>query len=194
MSTGITKTGYSAVFGGGKGYVNIGGWNSTLTDVSNTAKEVIGCIRWEGANKYMYAQIGTATAGSAGAFLALSTGYTDTNSIIAAFGLTANGVAATGTICRGVTVVSSETYSGPIYMWVLVEGFATGYAMTDSGLAYNALVGPSTSTANTLDAGVTAATAVGRVLGVSVATATAQVGSAGQLIYYKFKSMGGVYT
>lgn len=197
MSTGITKTGYSSVFGGAKGYLNIGGWNTTLTDMANTAKETIGVIRREGANEYMYVQLGTATA-SKGAFLALCTGYTDTNSIIAPFGMTANGVAATGIIAKGMLVADMPN-SGPYYGWMLTKGFATGYMMTDSGLAWKDYVCPSTSTANMCDGEPTAATAVGQNLGVTVATATAvfsgTIGSSeGVLIYWQFKSLGGVYT
>jgi hypothetical protein len=135
----------------------------------------------------MYVQLGTSTAYK-NMFLSISTGYPDTNNLTAPFGLTANGVVSTGTICKGMTIADSPV-SGVCYAWVLIEGFATGYAMTDSALAYGAFVGPSTSTANTLDAGVTALTRVGQVLNVSVATATAQVGAAGNLVYYKFKSL-----
>lgn len=186
MSMGVGKTAYSYLGGGGKGYINLGGWNTTLTDVASTAKETIGIERVEGQNVYKYVQLGTAVVTSSGCFLSLSTGYTDTNNIIAPFALTANGVASTGNIARGMTIGSS--ISGVVYAWVFIKGLATGYAMTDSGLAWNALVGPSTSTANLLDAGVTAATAVGRVVTPSVATATAQVGSAGNLISWTFKT------
>ena len=197
MSTGITKTGYSTVYGGAKGYINLGGWNTTLTDVCNTAKETIGITRQEGANEYMYVQVGTATA-SAGNFLTLSTGYTDTNTIIAPFGMTANGVAATGILAKGM-LVAGTVQSGPIYAWMLTKGYATGYMMADSGLAWKAYVCPSTTTANLLDGAPTAATAVGQNLGVTVATATAVFSgtialSEGVLIYWQFKSLGGVYT
>lgn len=185
MSEGVGKTAYSTLGGGGRGYINIGGWNTTLTDVASTAKETIGVKRQEGANTYMYVQMGTAVVNSNGLFVSLASGYPDTNGITAPFALTANGVASTGNIARGMTICSS--ISGVVYAWVFVEGYATGYAMTDSGLAFNALVGPSTSTANLLDAGVTAATAVGRVVTPSVATATAQYGSAGNLVKWKFK-------
>jgi hypothetical protein len=187
MSIGVGKTSYSTLGGGARGYVNIGGWNTTLTDVASTAKETIGIHRVEGDNEYIYVQLGTAVVNGAGAFLSLATGYTDTNGIVAPFALTANGVASTGLIARGMTVCSS--ISGVVYAWVFKKGYATGYAMTDSGLAWNATVCPSTSTANLLDGAgsVTAGTAVGRVVGVTVATATAQAGSAGNLIKWSFK-------
>lgn len=184
---GVTKTGYSSVYGGGAGYINIGGWNTTLTDVSNTAQECIGVTRREGANKYMYVQLGTSTACN-NAFLSLSTGLTDTNTLCAPFGLTANGVASTGTICRGRTIASSPT-SGVCYAWILVEGFATAWAATDTALVWNTLVNPSTSTANLVDADATALTAVGRVVFTSVATAVASAGGAGNMVYWKFKSI-----
>ena len=185
MSTGVSKTSYSAVFGGGVGYLNIGGWNTTLTDVASTAKETIGVHRVEGDNEFVYVQLGTAAITSAGQFLSLATGYTDTNSIIAPFALTANGVVSTGNIARGMTICSA--ISGVVYGWVFKRGFATGYAMTDSALAWNALVGPATSTANLLDAGVTGTTAVGRVVGPSLGTGTASAGAAGNLIKWSFK-------
>lgn len=183
-----TKTGYSTLGGGGRGYINIGGWNTTLTDVSQTAQECIGVKRTEGANTYMYAQLGTSTA-CENMFLSISTGYPDANNLTAPFGLTANGAASTGLICKGMTVADSPV-SGVCYAWVLVEGFATGYAMTDSGIAYGDYVCPSTSTANLLDGEPTALTAVGRNLGVSVATGTASAAGEGVLIYWKFKSPG----
>lgn len=189
MSMGVSKTSYSMLQGGAKGYINIGGWNTTLTDVSYTAKETIGVTRQEGANKYMYVQLGTATAGSAGAFLSLATAISDTNGVLAPLALTANGVASTGLIAKGMTITDINN-SGPLYTWALVEGFATGYMMTDSGLAQAAYACPSTSTANLLDGGPTALSAVARNLGVTVATATAQPGSAGVLVYWKFKSPG----
>lgn len=192
MSTGISKTGYSSTFGGAKGYINLGGWNTTLTDVSNTAKETIGIKRKEGANEYMYVQLGTSTA-CANMFLSLSTGLTDTNSISAPFGTTANGTASTGQICIGRTICSAPT-SGVCYAWVLIEGFATAWAATDTALVYGTLVNPSTCTANLVDADSTAATAVGRVVFTSVATAVASAGGAGNMVYWKFKTIGGVYT
>lgn len=57
-----SKTGYSMVSGGGRGYINIGGWNSTITDQATNPQEVIGVFRKEGANTYVYGVIGTATA------------------------------------------------------------------------------------------------------------------------------------
>lgn len=192
MSMGVGKTSYSRLGGGARGYINVGGWNTTLTDVCNTAKETIGITRVEGANHYMYVQLGTATAGSAGAFLYNSTGYADTNGITAPFAMSAGGVAATGITARGMTVADS-TDSGPIYCWMLTKGFGTGYMMTDSGLAWNDYGCPSTSTANLLDGEAAAATAVCKNLGVTVATATASAGGQGVLVYWNFKSLGGVY-
>jgi hypothetical protein len=191
MSTGITKTGYSSTFGGAVGYLNIGGWNTTLTDVANTAKETIGVKRREGANEYMYVQLGTSTACNK-AFLSLSTGLTDTNTICAPFGLTANGTASTGQICLGRTIISSPT-SGVCYAWVLIEGFATGNAATDTALNWGSYVMPSTSTANLVDTDGTTLTCVGRVVFTSVATAVASAAGAGNMIYWKFKSLGGIY-
>lgn len=57
-----SKTGYSMIAGGGRGYINIGGWNSTLTDQATNPQEVIGVFRKEGMNTYVYGVIGTATA------------------------------------------------------------------------------------------------------------------------------------
>ena len=187
MSIGITKTGYSATFGGSRGYLNIGGWNTTLTDVCNTAQETVGIFRHEGANKYMYVQLGTATACNR-AFLSISTACTDTNGMIPVIGLTANGVVSTGTICRGMTITSSPT-SGVCYAWILVQGFATANAATDTALVYGALVNPSTCTANLVDSDATALTACGRVWATTIATAIASAGGAGGLVYWNFKSL-----
>ena len=187
MSMGVGKTSYSILAQGGKGYINNGGWNTTLTDVATTAKETVGIVRQEGAGAFRYVQLGTAAVTSAGAYLSLSTAYTDVNGYIPVFALTANGTVSTGLICNGMTVGSSV--SGTVYAWVFVSGFATGYAMTDSALAQGALVCPATSTANLLDtaATVTAGTAIGRVVGPTVATAVASAGGAGNLINYSFK-------
>ena len=100
-----TKTGYSLLGGGGKGYINIGGWNTTLTDKSTTQMEVPGVKRREGANVYIYAKHGTQSAASAGLQVAIGTPAVDgIGTLVPPLVFTA--IAAGG--CKSATVQGSD--------------------------------------------------------------------------------------
>ena len=66
-----TRTDYSNAGGGGKGYINVGGWNTTLTDRQSTQMEVPGIRRREGGNVYMYGLQGGASLAASGVFVKL---------------------------------------------------------------------------------------------------------------------------
>ena len=119
-----TKTGYSVAGGGGRGYINIGGWNTTLTDKATTQMEVPGVKRREGANVYIYAKHGTQSAASAGLQVQISDPATDANgTLISPLVFTA--IAAGGAnpfLCKALTVGTCLT---DMYGWYFVEGIAS---------------------------------------------------------------------
>ena len=119
-----TKTDYSVVGGGGRGYINIGGWNTTLTDKSTTQMEVPGVKRREGANVYIYAKHGTQSAASAGLQVSISDPATDGNgTLICPLVFTAiAGGGANPYLCKALTVGTCLT---GMYGWYFVEGIAS---------------------------------------------------------------------
>ena len=119
-----TKTGYSLAGGGGKGYVNIGGWNTTLTDKATTQAEVPGIKRREGANVYIYGMHGTQSAASAGLQVTLSDPATDQNGTLICpivFSQIAAGNA-NPYLCQALTIGTCLTN---MYGWYFVEGITS---------------------------------------------------------------------
>lgn len=120
-----TKTGYSLVGGGGRGYINIGGWNTTLTDKATTQMEVPGIKRREGMNIYMYGLQGTNTINSAGVQMQFGDVLTDGNgTLISPVVFTTVGAAGTAVAntVRALTVGSAYALQ---YGWYFVEGIAS---------------------------------------------------------------------
>jgi hypothetical protein len=128
---GATQTSYSALKGGTAGYINIGGWNTTITDVSTSAKETVGLIRREGANEYMYVGISTHTVTAQNwlvAATALTIGDDNYHCPIVLSSLVAG-----GTInIKLIKAYAPQALSANTYAWVMVRGIATVQLMTDT--------------------------------------------------------------
>ena len=126
-----SKTGYSVTSGGGKGYINLGGWNTTITDRSTTAQEVVGTWRREGINLYIYGCQGTAT-GTAGNWVQQqsATVYTcgDTIPPFIFTNLMAGGTL-NAKIPKAMCIVDCPTNS---YGWYFVQGVATVQCQTNT--------------------------------------------------------------
>lgn len=126
-----TKTGYSALGGGGRGYINIGGWNSTLTDRATSAKEVVGTWRNEGANLYIYAAQGTNSA-QPNAFVMPCTSYTYGDANIQA-PLVFTQIAAAGTLNMKLPkAMCIQTCDSGTYGWYFVRGICTVQLQTNT--------------------------------------------------------------
>ena len=165
-------TSYSLALGGKEGYINLGGWNTEVTDHDDSAQEVCGIRRIEGANVYMYAYLGTATCTWSGRPLKITTSMTDTDSVVAPIVLTQLGATAVGYFsCVGVTL---KTWTANTYGWILVKGIATLPVNSNTGLcAFGLPLAPSSSSAGWAECA--AASAVARVLtplGATWSTAT----------------------
>lgn len=176
-----TKTSYSVQQGGGRGYINIGGWNTTLTEVSTAPKEVVGIARHEGANRYIYICGGTQSA-TKGYILAVKTAVTDldTGAAIPPICLTAMPITDNVALAFGMAICTLGTQ---LYGWVLREGVATGYAGTDSALAAGTRYVYGAATAHLLGA----ATASGQAVGLeAAATGVASASGTGGLVYVRF--------
>jgi hypothetical protein len=186
-----SKTSYSIAQGGEAGYINIGGWNSTLTDVNTNPAEVCGLIRQEGANKYIYAMQGSQSA-ARGAFVTVCTALTDDASTphVAPLRLTAAATGCNTAAGRVFGMVVATTIGTNQYGWFLRQGITTAYAVSNTG--FNIAGGyilPSVLSANFFS-NATTNTAVGYVLD-PCASATAACGSAGALVYVNFESLIG---
>ena len=180
---GTTFTSYSLTLGGTKGYFNPAGWNTTLTAVDATANDTVGAWRFEGANIYMYAMLGTNTLTTVGQGLKLSTALTDggTSSFISPITLTQLGATAAGYFsCIAVNI---QTMSALTYGWFLMRGIATlPLNSNTAGLAVGTPVAPSSSSACFADCA--AASGIARVIDILGATSTAvQTGNGGLLCY-----------
>jgi len=167
-----TATSYSLALGGKKGYINFGGWNTELTDHDDSAQEVCGIRRIEGANEYMYVYLGTATCTWSGHPLKFTTSYADTDSVVPMVVLTQLGATAAGYFSAvGVTL---KTWTANTYGWILVRGIATLPVNSNTGLyAVGLPIAPSSSSAGFAECA--AASSVGRVatvLGATYTTAT----------------------
>lgn len=129
-----TRTSYSVLGGGGRGYMNIGGWNTTLTDRSTQQQEVPGAVRQEGANTYIYALQGTNTIAGSSYLVTPAAPLTDsyTDAVISPVVFT--GLGAVGTdnpyIVQGVTV---GTCPAGTYGWYFQEGILTVCMGASSG-------------------------------------------------------------
>lgn len=156
-----TKTGYSILGGGGRGYINVGGWNTTLTDKTTTQMEVPGIKRWEGGNCYIYAMHGSQSANSAGLMVTFATGITDGDgTLIPPFRFTAIANTANPTMVKALTVGTCLT---GMYGWYFVEGIASVNVATDTvTLALGNQILPGSSSANKWVIGTT--TALGFIL------------------------------
>lgn len=120
-----TRTSYSVIGGGGKGYINIGGWNTTLTDRSTQQQEVPGIKRREGANVYIYGLQGANSAAASGVYMRLVAPATDlyTDAVISPIVFTAIGAGTTiAKLWKGVTVCTCDTNT---YGWYFLEGVLT---------------------------------------------------------------------
>lgn len=129
-----TRTDYSVAGGGGRGYVNIGGWNTTLTDRSTQQKEVPGITRVEGANTYIYGLQGTNTLAGSGYLVMLATPLTDayTDAVVCPLVFTELGAVGTDNpnIVRGITI---QTAAAKTYGWYFQEGITTVCMGASSG-------------------------------------------------------------
>ena len=171
-----SKTAYSIGCGGQAGYLNIGGWNSTLTHVSTEPAEVCGAVRQEGANTYMYVMNGSQSAARA-AFVQICTALTDDAASAKIAPVRVTSVAAASVEQMGLVFgmwVATNVYTNQ-YGWIMRKGVATAFHQTNSGVANAAFIVPGTSTANTW-ATPTTHTAQGFNLGESLGTATAVLG------------------
>jgi hypothetical protein len=145
-----SKTAYSIGLGGQAGYLNVGGWNSTLTDANTNPAEVCGMVRQEGANKYIYVMNGSQSS-TRGAFVAICTALTDgtTTGFIAPIRVTS--VAAAAASIQGAVfgmVVPTNVYTNQ-YCWVLRQGITTCYLQTDSAIVNGNYIMPGVTSANT---------------------------------------------
>lgn len=153
----ISKTGYSVNQGGAPGYINIGGWSTTLTARSTGPKEVIGIWRNEGINLYVYAAQGTQSA-QPNQFLMFATAFTvGTENVISPIVFTSIGAAGTdNTRCNAAMAI--QTCDTNTYGWYFVRGICTVQLATDTttlslgnlimvATSCNAKIVPATTTA-----------------------------------------------
>lgn len=126
-----TKTGYSITGGGGRGYINVGGWNTTLTDKQATQMEVPGITRREGANVYIYGYQGTLSIEGAGSHVIFGTPASDAAGLMSPTVFTIGPVGtANATLIRAATI---QSMSGAVYGWYFKEGIATVTMGDNSG-------------------------------------------------------------
>ena len=119
-----TRTDYSILGGGGKGYVNIGGWNTTLTDRSTSQKEVPGTKRREGANIYQYGLQGAASVAGSGRFMMFAAPAADADNLTSPIVFTALGAVGTDNpyIVKAISICTCDTNT---YGWYFKEGILT---------------------------------------------------------------------
>lgn len=121
MPYGVTQTSYTGIFGGGSGYINMGGWNTTLSANAATAQEVVGIKRQDGANTYIYAARGNSSA-QPGRLQIKATNSADGQSLIPPITYTNN--TAGGTACQWIVqAMAIATMVSNQYGWYLVEGY-----------------------------------------------------------------------
>ena len=121
--SGVSKTDYTRVSGGGVGYINLGGWNTTLTACDTTAQEVVGIERREGANTYIYAAQGAQSA-SSGNLMILATNSADGQSMVPAVTFTQNTAGGTA-VQWTVKAMALQTCDSNKYSWYLIKGYST---------------------------------------------------------------------
>lgn len=127
----ISKTGYSVNQGGCPGYINIGGWNTTLTSRTTGPKEVVGMFRREGMNLYVYAAQGTQSA-QPNLFLQVVAPYTvGTENVIPPFIF--SDVIAGGTVNMKIPkAMAIQTCETNTYGWYFVSGICTVQLQTNT--------------------------------------------------------------
>jgi hypothetical protein len=127
-----TKTDYSVAGGGGRGYINIGGWNTTLTDKSTTQDQVPGTLRREGANVYVYGKQGTLSIEGAFSFVITGDPATDAGGTLITPTVYTIGPVGTDNaiLIRAQTI---QSMSAGVYGWYFVEGITTVIMGQDSG-------------------------------------------------------------
>lgn len=184
----ISATNYALIPVAFRGYPNQGPWDSTLTDVSTAAAEVPGVLRQEGANTYMYVQLGTGAINSAGVPVKPTTSLTDNAGYLPPVTCTALGATAAGYFsCVGVTVNTATGVSGARYGWICVRGIATLPLNSNTGgMAFGTPVAPASSSAGFAECA--AASAVGRACepaGATVSTASL-IAASGHLVMFDF--------
>ena len=187
----VSKTSYSVGVGGQAGYLNIGGWNSTLTDVNTEPAEVCGMVRQEGANKYIYAMHGSQSA-ARGAFVSLCTSLTDdaASPKIAPLRMSQAATGCNTSAGKVFGMLVATTIATNQYGWYLRQGITTGYCASNTGLnVAGGFILPSVLTANVFSNSTTN-TAVGIILDPA-ASATSYCGSAGVLVFVNFESLIG---
>lgn len=175
-----TLTSYSVTGGGGRGYINIGGWNTTLTDRSTNPQEVCGMIRFEGANKYMYV-CGGLSSSPKGNILSVKTAVADLGAgAVPPVCMTAMPITDNINLAAGMAL---QTMLTQLYCWVLREGIATAYAGTDSAFVVGTRYVFGAATAHVC--GV--ATASGQAIALeAAATAVASAAGQGAMCYMRF--------
>lgn len=182
MPVGLTN--YTTLNGGGRGAINYGGWNTTLTDRSTTPQEVVGMMRREGGNVYLYVCGGLASA-KPGWVLAPKTAVTDlgTAGYIAPICMTVCPVTANVLL---PAAIAPQTMLTQLYAWVLIKGVTTANCASDA-----ALTGGQTgyvfnvTTANCLTPGTASAHAWAME---DVGTGVASAGGVGGKVYVNFKT------
>lgn len=165
-----TKTDYSITGGGGRGYINIGGWNTTLTDKSETQGQVPGTKRREGANYYVYGLQGTLSIEGKNSFVITGDPATDANgTLISPVVFTAAPVGtANPYIIRAMTI---QSMSAGMYGWYFIEGITTVTMGDNSGGAtVGSPITPATGTAGVF--ATATQTAVGFALTAMAAAAS----------------------
>lgn len=156
-----TKTGYSITGGGGKGYINIGGWNTTLTNVSTAQAEVPGIKRREGANVYFYGKQGTLSIEGGGQFVTFGDMATDgIGTLITPVTFTAGAALASTDNAFIVRAMTIQSMPGAVYGWYFVEGITTITMGTSASQALGGFACVSAASANVWQSSTTTAQAV----------------------------------
>jgi len=127
-----TKTGYSITGGGGKGYINIGGWNTTLTAKSTTQDQIPGTTRREGANLYFYGLQGSLSIEGKNSFVMFVAPAADAGATLISPIVLSNAPAGTANVqlINGMTI---QSMSAGVYGWYFKEGITTVTMGADSG-------------------------------------------------------------
>ncbi|MCL6456711.1 MAG: hypothetical protein K6T85_01770 [Gorillibacterium sp.] len=161
-----SATGYSYTGGGAHGYINVGGWNTTLTDVSASPQETVGVIRWEGSNAYIYAKAGSGAC-TKGHMLGLCTATPDSGGFVSPLRLTQLAVN-TLTVFHKAFCMAIQDVPADNYAWFFREGICTLQLDATGGVSAGGYLKPSTSTGGCW---VQAATACGYAFALQNAAA-----------------------
>jgi hypothetical protein len=127
-----TKTGYSITGGGGKGYINVGGWNTTLTAKSVTQDQVPGTTRREGANVYIYGKQGTLSIEGKFSFVIFSDPAVDGGGTLISPVVFTGGPVGTDN-ARLIAGQTIQSMSAGVYGWYFKQGITTVVMGQDSG-------------------------------------------------------------